>query len=248
MEVCLIGLFFLVRDVKIVDGKAEPTGTPCKVQGILMIVALIITIIYQYLLNNAFKPLLRYLPITLEDEAVLRDEAFAKAESSKRPQDASDISRRPSPDAETHESVRLTHQNQSTIKRIPVLTQLKPKSWLGRDARHRPVQPEPGKLMTEEQIATALFSGLSDEIEDLMPSERDILIQQAFHHAALRARRPAIWIPRDPLGISDDEIAQTRKLSDKIWITNAAAGLTAKGKVQYQQNPPDFSDLELISL
>ena len=78
-----------------------------------MVVCLVFTVIYQYLLNSAFGPLFRYLPITLEgmwfathcqlflgpsnllptlmmiddadlrcsiDEAVIRDEAFARAQ------------------------------------------------------------------------------------------------------------------------------------------------------------------------
>lgn len=77
MELCLIGLFFLVKDAKS-DGTAY--GTPCKAQGIIMIVVLILTFLYQWLLNGAFGSLLRYLPITLEDEAVMRDEEFARAQ------------------------------------------------------------------------------------------------------------------------------------------------------------------------
>ena len=80
MELCLIGLFFLVRDVVIVNGVAKAIGTPCKPQAIVMIVIMFFTIIFQWLLNNAFGPLLRYLPITLEDEAVMRDEEFARAQ------------------------------------------------------------------------------------------------------------------------------------------------------------------------
>jgi calcium permeable stress-gated cation channel len=48
--------------------------------AIIMIVMLFITALYQYLLNSAFGPLFRYLPITFEDEAVLRDEAFQRAQ------------------------------------------------------------------------------------------------------------------------------------------------------------------------
>jgi hypothetical protein len=58
MEVCLIGLFFLVRNT---DDEVA-----CKGQAICMIVVLILTAGYQILLNEAFSPLIRYLPITLE--------------------------------------------------------------------------------------------------------------------------------------------------------------------------------------
>src|SRR5437016_3278307 len=72
MEICLIGMFFLVRD--------DNDGVACKGQAICMIIVLVITVLYQYLLNEAFRPLFQYLPITLEDDAVRRDEEFARAQ------------------------------------------------------------------------------------------------------------------------------------------------------------------------
>ena len=97
-------------------------------------------------------------------------------------------------------------------------------------------------------IADALFAGINDEIEDLTPEERDILIRRAFQHEALRARRPVIWIPRDDLGISDDEIQRTKRFSDHIWISNEHTGLDGKARVVYRKSPPDFSQLDLIAL
>jgi len=73
MELCLIGLFFLAEDEK---GK-----NVCFIQGIIMIIALALTALYQWVLNASFGPLLRYLPITFEDEAVLRDQAFQQAQA-----------------------------------------------------------------------------------------------------------------------------------------------------------------------
>src|SRR5699024_7490297 len=72
MEFSLIGLFFLVRDV---EGRVA-----CEGQAICMIVVLVLTVGYQLLLNEAFSPLIRYLPITLEDDAVRRDEEFSRAQ------------------------------------------------------------------------------------------------------------------------------------------------------------------------
>lgn len=80
MELCLIGLFVLVRDA---DGWGRPVGTPCKGQAIVMIVVMVLTVLYQLLLNNAFSPLLRYLPITLEDEASMRDEHFLRVQQTR---------------------------------------------------------------------------------------------------------------------------------------------------------------------
>lgn len=90
--------------------------------------------------------------------------------------------------------------------------------------------------------------GLNDEIEDLTPEERDKLVRRAFQHQALRAKRPVIWIPRDELGVSDDEILRTQQLSKHIWVSNEYTGLDGKGRVVYRRSPPDFSEVDLIEL
>ncbi|KAF2822140.1 DUF221-domain-containing protein [Ophiobolus disseminans] len=75
LQLCLIGLFFL-----------QPGGQ-CVPHAIIMIVTLIFTILYQFVLNRAFGPLFTYLPITFEDEAVERDEEFQRAQASRWQQD-----------------------------------------------------------------------------------------------------------------------------------------------------------------
>ena len=57
MELSLIGLFLLVRDIDISNGNA--VGNPCAIQAIIMSVIFILTIVFQYLLNRAFNPLFR---------------------------------------------------------------------------------------------------------------------------------------------------------------------------------------------
>jgi hypothetical protein len=75
MELCLIGLFLLVRD--------EKDRVACFPQAIIMVVALIGTVGFQILVNNAFRPFFKYLPITFEDDAVRRDEEFERAQASR---------------------------------------------------------------------------------------------------------------------------------------------------------------------
>ena len=305
MELCLIGLFFLVRNAKIEDGKAIPDGVPCKVQGIIMIVALVFTVIYQYLLNSAFAPMYRYLPITLEDEAVMRDEEFARAQEKRWAfEEEQDLDRenetlRDSDEARSNLAHHESHspdrsrRGPESIEMQPLeagpdlvgdLKKLLPPnplnnskgSWADREksprrntfanpldiAHHlrspghkrRTHTPRQGKDLESQKhtgadrIGEALFSGIHDEIEDLTPDERDKLVKRAFQHAALRARRPVIWIPRDDLGVSDDEIKQTKEFSDFIWISNEGTGLDAKGRVIYRRSPPDFSEIDLIEM
>ena len=282
MEGCLIGLFFLVRGA---DGAQS-----CKGQAIGMIVATILTAGYQIMLNHTFSPLFRYLPITLEDEAVMRDEEFARAQEKRwkldeNEQDGDDINdvlseraRRSEEESRQVEVIEL-QQIEARKERGRLdprnignmvdgkINKLLPnrKSWAdrsnnpvgresmqpGKEHRHHRQHSVPQRVDEEAQtaeIGEALFSGIHDEIEDLTPEDRDRLVQRAFQHTALRARRPVIWIPRDDLGISDDEIRRTQKMTKYIWISNEGSGLDAKSKVIYKRSPPDFSEVDLIEL
>lgn len=303
MELCLIGLFFLVRDA---DANGNSIGTPCKGQAIIMIVVLILTILYQFLLNNAFGPLFRYLPITLEDEAVMRDEEFARAQEKRwrladgerEGDDINDLleerERRSLEESRKAEAIELeeieARRERSNSKLDPrnldgmlsdavakIVPLPKKGTWAERSrkqARSRAsTVPQANTMLSPEhahaghhhyqqsrnptdieaqrsgtKIGEALFSGLNDEIEDLTPDERDKLVQRAFQHSALRARRPVIWIPRDDLGVSDDEILRTQRFSEHIWISNEYIGLDGKCRVIYRKSPPDFSEVDLIEL
>jgi len=96
--------------------------------------------------------------------------------------------------------------------------------------------------------AKKLYGNIPDDLEDLTPAERDILLSRAFRHEALRSKRPCIWIPRDGLGVSDDEVRNTEKFTKWIWISNEKQVLTAKGKCEYKGPPPDFDEVDLIQL
>ena len=295
MELCLIGLFLLVERY---DPKTQKTvAAACTAQAIIMIVVMIFTAIFQWLLNMAFAPLFRYLPITLEDEAVERDEAFARAQEKRwileengredRTEAIDDGNRRPEEAGREPEIIELQNVESWDGRRkldprnlgnlvpeaIGNLVPMKA-SWADRSRNNHAKSPRtpgrnddaaspshhhqrhPHSRMTDIEaqrldtntIGEALFSGINDEIEDLTPDERDKLVQRAFQHEALRARRPVIWIPRDDLGVSDDEIHRTQAFSEKIWISNEFTGLDGKGRVVYRRSPPDFSEVDLIEL
>lgn len=282
MEVCLIGLFFLVRDTQ--------GSVACKGQAIVMIVVLVMTIGFQILLNEAFGPLLRYLPITLEDDAVRRDEEFHRAQLARlglgddaededeglehqlahrereehdRDRDAHDIELKA---LETDREGRKRHD--SGLLSTPQLEKKRP-SWADHSPDRRSkffgansAGPSPTIKALREKMAHdaeaqgpatntvghALFAGIHDELEDLTPEERDQLVQRAFQHEALRAKRPVIWIPRDDIGISDDEVYRTQRFSKHIWISNEYQALDGKCRTIFSRSPPDFSEVDLIQL
>ncbi|KAI1197538.1 DUF221-domain-containing protein [Nemania serpens] len=267
MELALIALFFIQTD--------ENKVHACTPQAIIMIVAIILTALYQLLLNISFGPMFRYLPITFEDEAVLRDEAFQRAQDHRlglvdeEEMEALDEEGSPShhdsgdgsADAQGKEMLDNKRGNFNPVKGI-----VHAGAWAVRSGKttYNQTLGKAGKgikaaaqfrnerrqkdLEAQRAIGEALYGGFHDEIEDLTPEERDVLVRRAFVHSALRARRPTLWIPRDDLGVSDDEVRRTRELSDHIWISNEGTALDSKVRVVYGRAPPDFSELDIIQL
>ncbi|KAK5111447.1 hypothetical protein LTR62_004899 [Meristemomyces frigidus] len=324
MEIALAGYFFIAQG---------PTGKVVAIpQGAVMVVACIFTILYQWQLNKTFSPLFQFLPITLEDEAVIRDEAFAKMQANRfAPEHDSLVQREATRDderdiedvledreiaeqhtdqvleqrdAETAGQHRRSSHTDKTAERA-VTPQTAKNDWAHRRSpRNAPASPtwktdrwrtaapdavrsvrnlasrehekKPTTKTTDRQqsnqdpeaqhtVGDVLFSGFADELEDLTPDERDILVRYAFQHSALRSKRPVVWIPRDRLGVSDDEIKRAKKMStvfvpggedDKaslvektnIWMSNEGTALDGKGKVVFRRSPPDFSSVDLIAL
>ncbi|ODH24174.1 hypothetical protein ACO22_05337 [Paracoccidioides brasiliensis] len=293
MEICLIGMFFLVRDV---DGNFA-----CEGQAICTIVVLILTVGFQYLLNEAFNPLFRYLPITLEDEASRRDEIFARAqrkrlglmeEGDEDDNDDDDEEEEEDNNGQDHDSdynhcerpvehgnIKLGRIDGRKDKKGTMTRQLgklvpgshkhKRISWADRSRnrhskyfggrsdptiptikhmREKLAKDAESQVTATHAIGQALFSGIHDELEDLTPDERDQLVQRAFQHEALRMKRPVIWIPRDDLGVSDDEVFRTQRFSKHIWISNEYQALDGRCRAIFSRSPPDFSEVDLIQL
>ncbi|KAI1115263.1 DUF221-domain-containing protein [Nemania sp. NC0429] len=267
MEIALISLFFLQTD--------ENGVHACTSQAIVMIVATILTVLYQLLLNMSFGPMFRYLPITFEDEAVLRDEAFQRAQDHRLglvDEDETEAfdeeglpSRHDSGDGSGDAQGKEMLDNKRS-KFNPVKGIVHAGTWAVRSGKttYNHTLGKAGKgikaaaqfrnerrqkdLEAQRAIGEALYGGFHDEIEDLTPEERDVLVQRAFVHSALRARRPTLWIPRDDLGVSDNEVMRTRELSEHIWISNEGTALDSKVRVVYGRAPPDFSELDIIQL
>lgn len=298
MELCLVGLFFLVQDAQ--------DKVLCSAQGTIMIVAIFLTALFQLMLNREFGPLLRYLPITFEDEAVLRDQAFQREQDRRMglyrdeeddipeekeegeeavPESATSDStadiemdnlKSQQQSAKVHRknlssgggSLRSKIMNPVSSKlRNPMSATLKHSvTWAVQsgnavknvtfdqaEAKYQAAaefrrQKRMRDLENQRAIGNALFGDYADEIEDLAPAERDAKVRKAFTHSALRARRPVVWIPRDDLGVSDDEVRRTNDYSEHIRISNEGTALDSKCRVVYGQAPPDFAEDDLIQL
>ena len=65
------------------------------------------------------------------------------------------------------------------------------------------------------------------------------IVPEDLFAAAVNDQGGTVWIPRDGLGVSDDEIKWSQKLSQDLKISNKGAAIDARGTVAYSQNPPE---------
>jgi calcium permeable stress-gated cation channel len=247
MEAVLVGMFFLVRD--------EEGAVACYGQGLGMAVILILTAIYQILLNKAFSPLFEYLPITLQGDVFQRGEEGS-------------LKQRNLQKNRTHRErpgVNRSHnfKSRAKIRRHPTSK----RSRRGYSNRHHTQNPTTkglgmennldlliskgdleAQMAARSQFAEALFQGINDDLKDLTSRKRARLIKNSFRHSALNASRPAIWLPNDDLGVSEDEIRQIAKVIKKTRASNVGQDLDIKGRCVYTGAPPDFPKADLIQL
>lgn len=108
-----------------------------------------------------------------------------------------------------------------------------------------PRQADVERQMMNDPISKIIMQH-NDELEDLDAEERDLLVSVAFTHPVLRSPRPSVWIPEDELGVSEDEIRRTRKLSRDVVIENRGAYFNRKLRVEVNRQPPDLSEYSLI--
>ena len=182
MELCVIGLFFLVRD--------DHNRATCIGQAIIMIVATVITVSFQLFLNNAFAPLLRVVPI-FADIAELKKKAKKK-------------------------------ENKYGVTRA---------GGCFRTLLQKCYNRKVVSFADQGSFTTLFFN-----IEKPIPSENDGLILPIYRHEALSVQRPTVWIPKDCLGISDDEILRVRRYDNSIRVSNEHAALNLKGKITITPN------------
>ncbi|KAL3452095.1 hypothetical protein BJX65DRAFT_267470 [Aspergillus insuetus] len=218
---CLIGLF------AIATGAARIALGPL----VLMIILLIFMIIYQVSLNQALDPLINYLPKNLEaeEEALLSREAtFASTANG----DEHDGIAATSSAANGHENGHGTSVGNvdSAEKGLTQTAPAQPKvNFFTKYLR-------PDKYAGYEQLRRWVPSGAdattySPEVEE-----------NAYYHPCISAQPPLLWIPRDEMGISTQEVRHTGRV---IPITDEDAWLDEKNHIVWNIEkgvPPIFEE------
>lgn len=219
--VCLIGLF------AIASGASRIALGPM----VLMIIFLIFTILYHVSMNAAMEPLINYLPknIEFEEECLLAQERGQLSANGKS-------------DGVTT-SATATHNGVSNVD-SGVGNVDSAEKGLG-DTTSPSTQPKPNiftKFFRPDLHASyTTLRRLVPNPLDVQPypeeAERD-----AYCHPAITSQPPLLWIPRDPLGISRQEVAHTSRV---IQITDEDAFLDEKAKVRWNEEkgePPIYEE------
>lgn len=253
LELVLICLFFLNQDR---SGKQSCIG-----QAVIMIVVAAGTILYHWQLYQKTQPLINFLPITLEDDAVIADKALAeKIQHNKsmaekiRPSGASDSNSRSEGDSQ---SVDLRPSTSSHAR--PHTASIDTNSMRDLHYRRRPTpasdDPEKNagalqKTSTDYAHIGEVVGGFDDELEDLNKAERDELVDDAFTNPVIRRGQTCVvWIPRDDLGIAQDEIARLERLygGQTFGISTEGARFAGKKyKTLISGIPPDFEKTWIV--
>ncbi|KAI4283333.1 MAG: hypothetical protein L6R38_002248 [Xanthoria sp. 2 TBL-2021] len=247
MEIALIGLFLLVRD--------SDDNVACKAQATIMIVVLILTAAFHFVMEQHLRPLYEFLPVTIEDTAadaeqrllsVIRDDGrVSRDEESGNDINDDDV------DSETAlgntmdgaSEDRAQTKNMSTTARNARKALL----GLGKDTAarikdfqvHLPAQPDISRRREVADQLSAAIAGYPDELTDLTPDERAAQLKAAFQDPVTRESAPVIWVPQDKAGISEDVLKQAAKYGRFLQYSNAGAFLADNNKVEVTQPAPD---------
>ncbi|KAL9017671.1 MAG: hypothetical protein Q9185_005005 [Variospora sp. 1 TL-2023] len=249
MEIALIGLFLLVRDVQ--------ENVACKSQAIVVIILLILTAAAHFVMERHLRPLYEFLPVTVEDSAVdaerrafiTRDDDFEtrperpEQEKYTSSADAAGSETSPAKTLDGSSAIPEQEKNMSTTAHNArsALTRLR-RETTARITEMQIHLPELPNISRRREVAdqlSAAIAGYPDELTDLSPDERAAQLKAAFQDPVTREPAPVVWVPQDPAGVSEDALRQARKYGRYLQYSNVGAYLTAKNKCEVTQPAPD---------
>ena len=260
-EICLIGLFFI--------------SPGARAQGVVMVVVLVITVLFQIQLSKNFDPLITYLPIDIQEELAGKVQE-QRSEDGQKPADDEESKGVPEMKSVGNASPGLnispqlgelefeSPESSKSGKKAdvpePVVEEADVNMEEGSESRWYPSIRDHVKRMNEKIPIPGFLKKKGKEDEDdgenvdttlsrkfAHELTHDELTAIAFQHEALRARPPILWIPDDELGIAKDEIRHTKlECGDEINITCKGATLDSNGKIVWLDNPPDYVPPSII--
>lgn len=218
-EVCMIGLF----------GISAAIGPI-----ILMVVALVATVLFHIAMNSALDPLLYNLPKSLEaEEEVLALESGPYNNGTTTT--ASGALGQPAAAASNGEKSLEASSAAPAVSADPAL--LASEATGEKTVSTLPAAPHPKPNLLTKFLKPHIYADYAT-LRRLVPQDRSgatttytaEIERNAYMPPSVRSETPLLWIPRDEMGISRQEIAHTAKV---IPITDEGAALDAKGAVYW---------------
>jgi len=182
---------------------------------ILMIIYLILVTLFHISLNAAIDPLLESLPQSLqtEEEALL---TLEKGQEYTDPQDSRHPDSKTTIFSEDERFPRIASSPNAAHRSAP------PPNFLTRFLF-------PHKHSDYHTLRHRIPRISRVESTQSPEKERD-----AYHHPAISSPTPILWIPRDGLGVSTQEVAHCREMG--ILISDEMAGFDEKGRMVWDVN------------
>lgn len=213
----MIGIFIMAKNT---------TGHMiCLIHTGWMVLVLMGTIVFHYRLCQIFSKSTKYLPLSMALEQLTGKEAKT-------------LEQIPEEDESQETGISTATGGNQNIGKIPTrrkrslqnLTEiLSPGHNIQNQRRHFHSLPD------EEASASTTTS-----FDALTLEQRDHLVSRAFHHPAVRQLRPCVWIPRDFLGVSLDQVNDVRSGYSHVWISDFGSMVSENGKLQVSRLPPDY--------
>ena len=217
LQQVFVGLY--VAEACLVGLFAIASGTSVGAVGplILMVIMLVVTALYQAALNSALGPLLDYLPKSMdaEERRLLAEENGDDLENG------------------NHAYGEGSKEGGKVDARARATT-----------GNNAPPHKKPN--MFTKWLRPDIYTDYAT-MRRLVP--KDIPIQyapeveaEAYYNPSITSRTPLLWVPRDPVGVSRQECAQTSKV---IPMTDDGAYLDEKNKVVWDAQdgrPPIYEE------
>ena len=188
---------------------------------ILMVIFVIFAILFHISLNRAIDPLLNFLPKSLqsEEESLLLEDGINPAVGN------NDISNT----KESSVSHTSTTSTENGTLVAAASSQRKPPSFFAKWLA-------PHKYTDYYTLRRQVPHNLIDISYD-PETERD-----AYHHPAISSPIPTLWIPKDAMGVSEQECRHTSRV---IPMTDEGAGFDRKGRIVWDREngrPPVYEE------
>ncbi|KZV65766.1 DUF221-domain-containing protein [Peniophora sp. CONT] len=226
-QICLCALFFLAQDEN-KKGSAIP-------EGALMVVLIVFTAFFNYILNNSYRPLINFLPLSIADRSFDPDNATpADAQEAAEANGLTDAAKR------EHDIRSKDYVNGSS--RADGSESPKNKAGVSVSSpqpsnRVPTINPEADADAAERGSFTN-NSRASSPSPSAQPVDPEAIAAGVdFTHPAAVEPQQTVWLPRDTLGLAVEAERSIRE--DGIDVTTEGAVMDAKGHVDVSAAPPE---------